>query len=162
MTSSTGIALRTGLWLLLGGWVGSFGLFGLVIAPTAFTVLPSTEIAGTLVAPVLTSIHLYALVAGLGLAALAAALGRGRLRIGLPLVLAAACAYSQFGVSAEIAEIRDGAFGPEGSIQSAARWNALHEVSMGLFIGVSIGILVLLGLHAASDAQEAEQGSPKR
>ena len=29
-------ALRTALWLLLGGWFGSWGLFGLVIARVTF------------------------------------------------------------------------------------------------------------------------------
>ncbi len=147
-----GIALRTALWLLLGGWVGSWGLFGMVVAPTAFQVLPSTAIAGELVGPILTSLHLYGLAAGVGLAALAALLGRGPLRIVLPLVLAAACAYSQFGVSAEIAEIRGGAFGPGGNEGDASRWNALHRLSVGIYLAVSAGALVLVGLHAASDA----------
>jgi hypothetical protein len=114
------VALRTALWLLLGGWVGSWGLFGLVVA-------------------------------GIGLGALAALLDRGMLRIALPLVLAAACAYSQFGVSAEIAEIRDGAFGPTGSVGGASRWNALHQLSIGIYLAVSAGALALVGLHAASD-----------
>jgi len=145
------VALRTALWLLLGGWVGSWGLFGLVVAPTAFQALPSTEIAGTLVGPILTSLHLYGVVAGIGLGALAALLDRGTLRIALPLVLAAACAYSQFGVSAEIAEIRDGAFGPAGSVGGASRWNALHRLSIGIYLAVAAGALALVGLHAASD-----------
>ena len=49
-----GAALLRGLlWLLLGTWIGSWLLFALVVAPTAFRVLPSTHVAGTLVAPVL-------------------------------------------------------------------------------------------------------------
>jgi hypothetical protein len=146
------VVLRTALWLLLGGWVGSWGLFGMVVAPTAFRVLPSTEIAGTLVGPILTSLHLYGIAAGIGLGALGALLQRGPLRIALPLLLAAACAYSQFGVSAQIAEIRDGAFGPGGSVGDAARWNTLHQLSIGIYLVVSAGALVLAGLHAASDA----------
>lgn len=144
-------ALRTALWLLLGGWLGSWGLFGLVIARTAFEVLPSTELAGKVVAPVLTAIHLYGAVAGVLLAALAQLLGRGRLRIALPLLMAAACLYSQFGVSAEISEIRDLAFGPEGSEAIAARWTELHRVSMGIFVVVSACIVGLVALHARSD-----------
>lgn len=149
--STLSVALRTLLWLLLGGWVGSWGLFGIVIAPTAFRVLPSTEIAGTLVAPVLTSLHGFGMVAGIGTSGITAALGRGRLRIVLPLLMSAACAYSQFGVSAEIAEIRNGAFSPEGNFRDAARWNTLHHRSMGIFIAVSIGAIWLVGLNAKSD-----------
>ena len=33
--------LRAALWLVLGGWVGSWACFGLVVAPNAFRVLPS-------------------------------------------------------------------------------------------------------------------------
>ena len=45
------VALRSPLWLALGGWVGSWALFALVIARLAFRVLPSPEIAGQLVGP---------------------------------------------------------------------------------------------------------------
>lgn len=147
-------ALRTALWLLLGGWVGSFGLFGLVVARTTFQVLPSTELAGRVVAPVLTALHLYGGAAGIALAGLALALRRGALRVALPLLLAAVCLYSQFGVSAEISEIRGLAFGPEGSEAAAARWTALHRLSMILFVGVSVGVVGLVGLHAHSDAPD--------
>lgn len=153
--SARGTLLRSLLWLLLGGWVGSFGLFGLVIAPTAFRVLPSSEVAGTLVGPVLTSLNLYAAVAGTLLALLALVMGRGRLRVALPLVLAAACLLSQFGVSGEINEIRELAFGPEGSEAFAARWNLLHRISVGIYLAVSAGALWLVVLHAASDASAA-------
>jgi hypothetical protein len=47
------LGLRSALWLALGGWVGSWALFALVIARLAFRVLPSPEVAGHLVAPVL-------------------------------------------------------------------------------------------------------------
>ena len=114
--------------------------------------LPSTRAAGALVAPVLDALHLYGVAAGIALAALAAALRRGRLRIGLPLLMAAACLYSQFGVSAELAEIRDRVFGPEGSELLSGRFNHLHRISMQIYSAVLIGALVLLGLHAASEA----------
>jgi hypothetical protein len=122
------------------------------VARTVFTVLPSTELAGKVVAPVLTALHLYGAAAGIALAGLALALGRGTLRVALPLALAAACLYSQFGVSAEMAEIGALAFGPGGSEQIAARWAHLHRVSMEIFVVVSVCIVWLVGLHARSDA----------
>lgn len=148
--------LHASLWLLLGGWIGGFGLFALVIARTAFEVLPSTEVAGRLVGPVLTALHLYAAAAGLGVAALARAMGRGRLLQLLPLVLTVACLYSQFGVTAEINEVRPFISGPEGNIEAAARWNQLHRLSMLIFSGVWLGTFALLGLHAHADARAAQ------
>jgi hypothetical protein len=147
-----GAVLRGLLWLLLGTWIGSWLLFALVVAPTAFRVLPSTHVAGTLVAPVLDALHLYGVVAGVGLAALAAALHRGRVRVLLPILMAAACLYSQFGVSAELAEIRDQVFSPQGNEALAARFTELHRVSMSIFSVVLLGALALLGLHAWSEA----------
>ena len=55
--------LRATEALLLGGWFGSWALFALVIAPTAFRELPSGEIAGQLVGPVLRVLHYYGIVA---------------------------------------------------------------------------------------------------
>lgn len=143
--------LRGLLWVLLGGWVGSWLLFALVVAPTAFRVLPTPGAAGALVAPVLDALHFYGAAAGLALAVLALALGRGSLRIALPLLMAAACLYSQFGVSGELAEIRNQVFGPEGSEELAARFNELHRLSIGIFSVVLVAALVLVGLHAISD-----------
>ena len=147
--------LRAALWLLLGGWIGGFGLFALVIARTAFEVLPSTEIAGRLIGPVLTALHLYAAAAGIGVAAIAYAMGRSRLLQLLPLALTVACLYTQFGVTAEINEIRPFIAGPEGNAEAAARWTQLHRYSMGIFSGVWLGTFALLGLHAHEDAKTA-------
>lgn len=151
-----GTALRTALWLTLGGWVGSWACFGLVVAPAAFSVLPTTELAGQLVGPVLGTLHLYGLVAGVALAALARAMGRGRVLVIAPLLLAALCAFSHFWVSAELAEIRPLAFGPEGSVEIATRFGALHRLSMGIYLVVSAATLALVFLHARADARAAE------
>jgi len=153
--------VRTVLWLLLGGWFGSYLLFGAVIAPTAFAVLPTTEIAGSLVSPVLTRLHLFGAAAGLPLAWSAWRLGRGRLLILAPIVLGALCILSHFGVSAELAEIRDLTFGPEGSTDAAARFGFLHRVSVGVFIVVGIAVTILIGLHARADAQTLPPRGPK-
>lgn len=140
-------ALRTGAWLLLGTWVGSWLLFPWV-ALTAFRSLPSTELAGRVVGPVLTALHLYGAAAGLALALLARALRRGAWAIALPLALSALCLYSQFGVSAEIDEIRSQVFAPGGNEGAAARFNLLHRRSVGIFSAVGAGALVLIGVHS--------------
>jgi hypothetical protein len=102
---------------------------------------------------VLDALHLYGAAAGLILAALAFALRRGPLRVALPIAMAAACLYSQFGVSAELAEIRNTVFGPEGSEQLATRFNHLHRLSVAIFSTVLVGALVLVALHAVSDTR---------
>jgi hypothetical protein len=152
---AVGVALRSLLWLLLGGWIGSWACFGLVVAPIAFQRLPSTEVAGHLIGPVLSALHGYGAVAGNALALLAWRMDRGRLRVALPLLMAAACVYTQFGVSPEIAEIRDRVFGPEGTEALAARWTELHRRSVAIFLSVSAASLWLLVLHARSDARGA-------
>jgi len=147
---------RAALWLLLGGWIGSWLLFGLVVAPTAFRVLPSAHIAGTLVGPVLEALQISGAAAGLALCLLAVTLRRSAAAQLLPLVLAVACLYSQFGLSVEIAEIRTEVFGPHGTEALMTRFTELHRISVALFVAVGIGELLLAAIHA-----RAELSSPR-
>ena len=153
MTPPPRLALRSALWLLLGGWIGAWLLFGLVVAPISFSGLPSTELAGMVVGPVLTALHLYGAVAGLALGLIAAALGRGSVMLALPLVMAALCLYSHFGLTAQISELREIAFGPTGNTEAAVLWGQLHRSSVTLFIAIGIGALVLLGLHVRAEGE---------
>ncbi len=145
--------LRTLLWLLLGGWVGSWAAFGLVVAPTVFREIP--DVAGRLIGPVLGALHLYGGAAGLLLALVGMGLSRSRLLVGLPLVMGLVCLISHFGVSGAIAEARDGAFGPAGTEAAASRFRQLHQISMGLYLAVSAAAVLLVGLHARADARRA-------
>jgi len=145
------VFLRVTLWLLLGGWIGAWLCFALIVAQISFEVLPS-ELAGQLVARVLATLHWYGAVAGLALTAIAWALGRGPLAIGLPLVLALGCLVNQVGVTPQIAALRDLGVGPGGDAQVLERFQALHRLSMGIFSGVLLGAIWLLVLHARRDA----------
>lgn len=144
--------LRAVRWLLLGGWLGSWALFALVIAPTAFRVLPSGEAAGALVGPVLRTLHLYGLFAGLSLFAIAFAFREGWLRKLLPALLALICALTEFGVSAEISEIRPSTFGLETPHGAAGRFSELHFLSRFLFGTVLVGVALLTVVHAQPPA----------
>ena len=144
--------LRALSWLVLGGWLGAWVLFAFVIAPTAFRVLPSTEIAGHLIAPVLATLHLYGVVAGLALAALAWGLARTGWCVWLALSMSALCAVSHFGVTAQIEAIRPLVFGPQGSPEVAARFQLLHRISMGIYTCVGLAGFLLVALHARADA----------
>ena len=145
-------SLRAALWLLLGGWLGAWALFAFVIAPNAFRVLPSTQVAGQLVAPVLTALHLYGVAAGIALAALAWALTRTGVSLWLPLAMSALCFVSHFGVTAQIEAIRPLVFGPSGTPDLAARFQRLHGISMGIYTTVGAAGLALVAIHARADA----------
>ena len=146
------VLARTSLWMLLGGWFGAYLLFGAIIAPTAFALLPTTEIAGAFIAPILTKLHLYGALAGLPLALLSRSLGRGRLLVAIPIILSLICLYSHFGISVELAEIRDHSFGPAGDPDVAGRFDLLHRISLGLFVGMGAAITSLIVLNAKADA----------
>jgi hypothetical protein len=156
MRPGQSVALRSLLWLALGGWVGSWALFALVIARLAFRVLPSTEIAGHLVAPTLEVLHWYGAAAGATLAALALVLRRGRLLAALPLALAAACLVSQLGVTPRMEALHDAAFGPAGNVEAAAQYRRLHGVSMAIFTGVLSGAIALVVLHVRREESRAD------
>ncbi len=145
------LALRSALWLTLGLWIGGWTLFSTIVAPTAFRVLPNTEIAGTVIGPTLEALHLFGAAAGLVLALLARMLGRGPRLITIPLIMSALCLYAHFGVSAEMAELRAMAFGPEGSPDSAVRFHQLHRVSVAIFLSLGVAAVTLLVLHARAD-----------
>ena len=122
------------LWVLLGGWIGSWLLFALVVAPTAFRVLPIQAPRGRSWLRCSTRSICMGPPPEFALAALAVvACGAVTLRVALPLSMAAACLYTQFGVSAELAEIRPLVFGPEGTESVAARFNELHRVSVAIY-----------------------------
>ncbi len=146
--------LRSLHWLLLGGWVGSWMFFALVLARVAFQVLPSAEVAGRLISPTLATLHWYGAVAGVALAGLAGLLGRGRLLVVLPLVLAAACLVSELGVTPQLAALRDLAFGPEGNVASAAEYQRFHGISMSIFSAVLLGAIALVVLHTRRETPQ--------
>ena len=129
--------------LLLGTWLGSWVLFALVVAPTAFRVLPSGTAAGQLVGPILDTLHLGGIVVGLALALVALGSRQGLFRIALPLLLAAICAASQFGSTAAIDEVRPVAFGPGATPRGAERFSQLHQWSQILYFATGVGLILL-------------------
>ena len=58
-------ALRTIMLLALVVWIGGIIFFAFVMAPTLFTVLPSTRMAGEVVSPALTKLHWMGLISGI-------------------------------------------------------------------------------------------------
>lgn len=149
--------MLTGLWCLLGGWVGCLLLFAVVIAPTAFSALPSPDLAGKVVGPVLRSLNLYGMTAGPVLALVAWRLRRGKLLVLLPLALAASAAIAEFGITATIESIRSQAFGPEPDAAALQRFGQLHRIAVGLFACTGIGATLLACLHGWAQAGDVKK-----
>ena len=57
--------LRALMLLALIAWIGGLIFFAFVLAPTAFHVLPNTELAASVVGPSLTALHWIGIVSGL-------------------------------------------------------------------------------------------------
>jgi len=146
-------------WVLLGGWIGSWGFFGLAVAPTAFRLLPG-EASAQLAGPLLRHLHLYGLAAGLAVATLAWLLRTGRASVLLAVGLAGLCALAEFGVRAAIADVRPSEMGAGATASEAARFAWLHQISQALFAGVWLGTLGLAALLVRS-GPGARGNSPK-
>ena len=99
--------------LLLGLWLGAACFFSFAVAPSAFGVLPSRELAGLVVNRTLAVINYSGFIVGLILLASSYVLqqrnvNRTKLLLerGLLLLLTAACAFGQFVIAAKLGDLR--------------------------------------------------------
>ena len=65
MSGLAGLTLRALMLLALIVWIGGIIFFSFVLAPTVFTVLPTTKLAGDVVSVSLSRLHWIGLVSGL-------------------------------------------------------------------------------------------------
>jgi uncharacterized membrane protein len=63
--SRVGLALRSLMLLALIVWIGGIIFFSFVLAPTVFTVLPTTKLAGDVVSASLSKLHWMGLASGI-------------------------------------------------------------------------------------------------
>ncbi|WP_284352015.1 DUF4149 domain-containing protein [Roseisolibacter agri] len=128
---------------LLAAWIGAAALVAAVVAPAAFSVLPTRALAGALVGRVLPVIFLTGLAVGLGAAVLGwhVAPAFARTRLVLPLLTALACGVAQFGIAPRIQRLR-AEMGP--SIEALpttdprrAQFGRLHGISVA-FMGAGL------------------------
>jgi uncharacterized membrane protein len=152
--------LRTGMLLALVVWVGGIIFFAFVLAPTLFSVLPSPQMAGSVVSPALTKLHWMGLIAG-GVF-LACSLTSDWLRFARFKPLTAAIvlvvpmlvltAISQFGITPRMRELRTGLASPS----ARDEFDRLHSWSTRLEGGVLIlglGLVVLIGRRWGTDSR---------
>ena len=146
--------LRYLMLLSLIVWLGGLIFFSFVVAPTAFSVLPSRHFAGSVVSRSLTVLHWMGLVSGLVF--LATSMLYARLSSGsahplavrhlLIIAMLVLTAISQFGISPKMAALRASLGEIDNSpVSDPARvqFNALHLWSTRLEIAVFLLGLVL-------------------
>ena len=145
--------LRLLMMLSLGIWLGGIVLFA-VLAPTAFSVLPTRHLAGSIVGPMLSKLHWIGLISGiiflissLSYSRIATgdvhALSARNLLVSIMLVLTL---ISQFGITSRMAALRS-SMGEIDNVPPSdparLEFNALHAWSTRLEVGV-----LILGLAA--------------
>jgi hypothetical protein len=155
-------------WLVLALWLGAMVFFSAAVAPSAFGVLPTRYLAGTLVNSVLGKLEWWGLVCGVLLTGIQAALviraGKlttwaGRLAVGLPVLMTVVVAISKFVVSARLAAIRR-ALGSEleqlplddPTRLTFAAWHQYSVWLMGFNILAAVALVVVYHLWLAPTA----------
>jgi hypothetical protein len=140
----------------LGTWVGSILFFSFVVAPGAFKVLPSQDVAGSLVNYSLGSLHIIGIVAGIVYLLATAVMEKSIGALAEPAALLVftmivLTMVSQYGVIPRMEVLR----AQMGSIQTAPRtsplflaFDRLHQYSVWIESGVLLSGLVALFLTA--------------
>ena len=145
--------LRLLMMLSLGIWLGGIVLFA-VLAPTAFSVLPTRHLAGSIVGPMLSKLHWIGLISGIIF--LISSLSYSRIATGdvhalsarnlLVCIMLVLTLISQFGITSRMAALRSLIREIDNVPQSdpaRLEFNALHAWSTRLEVGV-----LILGLAA--------------
>ena len=146
--------------LLLSVWLGSMLFFSFAVAPSAFAVLPTRELAGRMVTSTIGKIEVLGLVIGPLLILIQVARWRGSdssktIKIVKPLLIlmmVAAAALSRFWISPAMVSLRASMGVPidEVPLNDPVRvwFNNLHQYSVALMGTAMIAGLVLLFLTA--------------
>jgi uncharacterized membrane protein len=150
-------------------WVGGIIFFAFVVAPVAFGTLPSTHMAGTVVAGCLHALHPMGLISGAIFALCTVVLfrqaphatrGRYESQILLVAVMLAATAYLQWNVLPSMERDRTAAGGdidaaPKTSLPRVhfERLHVLSERVEGAVLLCGLGIILLMGRESLPTPQ---------
>jgi len=136
--------------LLLAAWVGSMIFFSIAVAPSAFAVLPTREMAGVMVTSTIGKVEVIGLIIGPFLI-LVNAVKSSRssaakiLRIVLIGLMVMCAALSRFWISPSMVSLRAAMGGHIDEVSPAdpmrLQFNALHQYSVAL-----MGIAIVIGL----------------
>jgi hypothetical protein len=135
--------------LLIALWLGAAMFFSFSLAPSAFGILPSREMAGSVVSANLSVINYAGLIIGLILLISSFISSKGFVswieRV-LLLIFTIACAVGQFVISHQLANIRAQVGRPieELSLEEPLRiaFDSLHQYSMWVFVTAMIIALI--------------------
>lgn len=148
--------------LMLAVWLGSMVFFSFAVAPSAFAVLPTRELAGAIVTSTIGKVEMLGLIIGPLLFILQLTAWRPRaasaktrvLRALLLLMMIAAAAASRFWVSAKLVSLRQAMGGMIDNIPVTdplrIEFNALHGYSVGLMGACMLAGFVVLFLTVHS------------
>lgn len=138
-------------------WIGGLIFFSFVVAPTLFTVLPSTALAGNVVSRCLTALHWIGIVSALVFLICSLLYGRAKFAQFKPLMLVNVLVVimlvltliSQFAITPRIHALRS-QLQPAGAVQDSIRieFDQLHGWSTRLEGGVLVLGVVVVGLTA--------------
>jgi hypothetical protein len=146
--------------LLLAVWLGSMMFFSFAVAPSAFAVLPSRELAGAMVTSSIAKVETIGLIIGPLLILLQATGWRARragtttktIRLSLIGVMTLAAAASHFWISPTMVLLRNSMSGGIDNLPSTdplrLQFNDLHQysvaaMSVALFAGLAVLFLTV-------------------
>lgn len=143
--------------LLLSFWLGSMVFFSFAVAPSAFAVLPTRELAGAVVTSTISKVEMMGLVIGPLLILIQLVCSRGAaklLQIILLLVMTAAAGLSRFWISPQMVSLRQTMNGQIDEVPATdplrVHFNDLHQYSVALMSAAMIAGLVVLFLTVRS------------
>ncbi|HXU39395.1 MAG TPA: DUF4149 domain-containing protein [Blastocatellia bacterium] len=148
--------------LLLSVWLGSMIFFSFAVAPSAFAVLPTRELAGAMVTSTIGKLETLGLVIGPLLILIQAASWRAThsskltksLRVILVLVMIAAAASSRFWISPQMVSLRAAMGGHIDDVPAGdplrMQFNNLHQYSVSLMGTAMVAGLVVMFLTVRS------------
>ena len=148
--------------LLLGVWLGSMIFFSFAVAPSAFAVLPTREMAGVMVTSTIGKIEALGLIIGTLLILIQVANWRSRQSSGaiktlqtfLLLVMIAVAALSRFWISPAMVSLQAKMGGHIDDVPVTdpmrTQFNDLHHYSVGLMTTAMISGMVVLFLTVRS------------
>ena len=136
--------------LLLGAWLGAMMFFSFAVAPSAFAVLPTREMAGVIVTSTIGKVEIIGLIIGPVLILINALKTSGSsaakiLRIGLIGLMVICAALSRFWISPSMVSLRATMGGHIDDVSATdplrVQFNDLHQYSVAL-----MGIAIVAGL----------------
>ena len=145
-------AAALGQIAIIAMWLGAAVFFAAIVAPAAFDVLPTRELAGALVGRALPALFVTGAVVGfvaLGLEAVAGIRARRIGRIAAVCIVPVACAVAQFAIAPRIAAARSALAVPLASLSAddpqRIAFGRLHMLSVGwLAVAMIAGAIAII------------------